>query len=377
MKKIKLGMIGGGIGAFIGDAHRRASRISNDYELVAGVFDVDFEKSKEFAMQENIELDRCYPSVEELIKGELALPENERMQAVSIVTPNNLHYPFAKMLIENKFHVICEKPMTTNVEEAEDLERLVNEHKITFCLTHTYTGYPMVRQMREMVKSGILGTIQRIDAQYYQGWINSIIHGKDSRITGVWRLDPKYAGSSSCMADIGVHAFNLIEYTTGLKTDKILADLNHVKDEIQLDLDGTVLLRFSDTLKGVIRASQVAGGEENGLQIAIYGSEASLKWEQENPNYLTLLSDDKPIQVFKPGHDFNSAFAESSHVLPPGHPEGIYEAFGNLYKGAAKAIRGQAIHDGEFPTVEDGVRGMKFIESVVKSNKEGNVWVKV
>ena len=377
MNKIKLGMIGGGLGAFIGDAHRRASRICNDYELVGGVFDVDYEKSKEFAKLEGIDLNRCYTSVDKLIKTESALPEDERIQAVSIVTPNNLHFPFAKKLIENKFHVICEKPMTTNVEEAEDLEKLLKEHKVTFCLTHTYTGYPMVRQMRELVKQGILGTIQRIDAQYYQGWINSIIHGKNSRITGVWRLDPKYAGASSCMADIGVHAFNLIEYTTGLRIEKILADLNNVKEEIQLDLDGTVLLRFRDKLKGVIRASQVAGGEENNLKIAIYGSEASLKWEQENPNYLYLISDDKPIQVIKPGHDFNSGFAESSHVLPPGHPEGIYEAFGNLYKGAAKAIRGEEIHDGEFPTIIDGVRGMKFIESVVKSNKEGNTCVHI
>ena len=374
MNKIKLGMIGGGIGAFIGDAHRRASRICNDYELIGGVFDVDYEKGKEFAKLEGVDLNRCYASIDEFIGGELTLPEKDRIQVISIVTPNYLHYEFAKKLIENKFHVICEKPMTTSVKEAEDLNRLLKEHKVVFGLTHTYTGYPMVRQMRELVKQGILGKIQRVDAQYYQGWINSIIHGKDSRITGVWRLDPKYTGASSCMADIGVHAFNLIEYTTGLKVEKVLADLNNVKKDIELDLDGTVLLRFKENLLGVIRASQVAGGEENNLTIAIYGSDASLKWEQENPNYLYLLSDDKPIQVFKPAHDYNSGFAESSHVLPPGHPEGIYEAFGNIYKGVAKAIRGQKYYEGEFPTINDGVRGMKFIENVVRSNKEGNVW---
>ena len=375
LNKIKLGMIGGGIGAFIGDAHRRASRICNDYELLGGVFDVDYEKGKEFAKLEGIDLNRCYASIDEFIGGELVLPEKDRIQAVAIVTPNYLHYEFAKKLIENKFHVICEKPMTTSVEEAEDLNRLLKEYKVVFCLTHTYTGYPMVRQMRELVKQGILGEIQRVDAQYYQGWINSIIHGKDSRITGVWRLDPKYAGASSCMGDIGVHAFNLIEYTTGLKVEKLLADLNNVKKDIVLDLDGTVLLRFRDNLRGVIRASQVAGGEENNLSIAIYGSNASLKWEQEDPNYLYLLSDDKPIQIYKPAHDFNSGFAETSHVMPPGHPEGIYEALGNIYKGAAKAIRGQKYYEGEFPAIEDGVRGMKFIEGAVKSNKEGNVWV--
>jgi len=375
MNKIKLGMIGGGTGAFIGDAHRRASRICNDYELLGGVFSVDYEKGKKFAKKEGIDLKRCYASIDEFIRGELALPEKDRIQAVAIVTPNYVHYEFAKKLIENKFHVICEKPVTTSVEEAEDLNQLLKKYKVVFCLTHTYTGYPMVRQMRELVKQGILGKIQRVDAQYYQGWVNSIIHGKDSRITGVWRLEPKYTGASSCMGDIGVHAFNLIEYTTGLKVKKILADLNNVKKDITLDLDGTVLLRFRENLRGVIRASQVAGGEENNLSIAVYGSNASLKWGQENPNYLYLLSDDKPTQIYKPAHDFNSGFAEISHVMPSGHPEGIYEAFGNIYRGAAKAIRGEEYFDGEFPTIYDGVRGMKFIESAVKSNKEGNIWV--
>ncbi|NMB51502.1 MAG: Gfo/Idh/MocA family oxidoreductase, partial [Bacteroidales bacterium] len=193
MKKIKFGMIGGGIGAFIGDAHRRASRICNDYELVGGVFDVDYEKSKEFATNEGIDLKRVYENVDALIKAELALPEGERIEAVAIVTPNALHYPFAKKLLTNGFHVICEKPMTLTVEEALDLEKLVAEKKLTFALTHTYTGYPMVRQMRDLIAKGVLGTIQRIDAQYYQGWINAIIYGGGSRITGVWRLDPKHA----------------------------------------------------------------------------------------------------------------------------------------------------------------------------------------
>jgi len=230
MEKLKLGMIGGGIGAFIGDAHRRASRICNDYELVGGVVDVDYEKSKEFARQEGIDMSRCYESVDDMIKAELALPADKRMKVVSIVTPNALHYPFAKNLLINGFHLVCEKPMTMTVEEALDLERLVAEKGLTFSLTHTYTGYPMVRQMRDLITKGVLGTIQRIDAQYYQGWINSIIHGTESRITGVWRLDPKHAGVSSCMGDIGVHAFNLIEYTTGLEVKEVLSDLNPVKE---------------------------------------------------------------------------------------------------------------------------------------------------
>ena len=377
MSKLRLGMIGGGLGAFIGDAHRRASRICNDYELAGGVFDVDYEKSREFARQEGIDLSRCYESVDALIKGELNLPAEKRMEVVSIVTPNALHYPFAKSLLQNGFHLVCEKPMTMTVEEALDLERIVAETGLTFALTHTYTGYPMVRQMRDIIASGALGTIQRIDAQYYQGWINSIIHGTGSRITGVWRLDPKHAGVSSCMGDIGVHAFNLIEYTTGLEVKEVLSDLNPVKENIPLDLDGTVLLRFSDRLKGVIRASQVCGGEENGITVAVYGSKASLKWGQENPNYLYMLSDTEPTKVYKPAHGYNGKFAEESHTMPSGHPEGIYEALANIYKGAAKSIRGQEFIPGEFPTVHDGVRGMKFIHSVVRSNAGGNVWVKV
>ena len=375
MKKIRMGMIGGGLGAFIGDAHRRASRICNDFELVCGVFDANYERSREFASIEGIDLSRCYESVDAMIAAELKLPAEKRMQSVSIVTPNALHFPFASKLLQNGFHLVCEKPMTMTVEEAEELERLVASTGLTFALTHTYTGYPMVRQMRDLVASGVLGTIQRIDAQYSQGWINSIIHGTDSRITGVWRLDPRHAGVSSCMGDIGVHAFNLIEYTTGLEIKEILADLSSVKDDVSLDLDGTVLLRFGKKLKGVIRASQVCGGEENGLTLAIYGSKASLKWGQENPNYLYMLSDSEPTRIYKPAHGYNEKLAEASHTMPSGHPEGIYEALANIYKGTARSIRGQKFNPGEFPTVHDGVRGMKFIHSVVESNKKGNVWV--
>jgi predicted dehydrogenase len=375
MKKIKMGMIGGGIGAFIGDAHRRAARICDDFEFVGGVFDINYEKSKEFAQMQGLNLNRCYESVENLIKAELALPKEERMEVVTIVTPNYLHYPFAKLLLENKFHVMCEKPMTMTVDEAVELEQLVAKNKLTFALTHTYTGYPMVRQMREMISSGMLGTIQRIDAQYYQGWVNSIIHGAGSRITGVWRFDPTQSGASSCMGDIGVHAFNLIEYTTGLEIKQVLSDLNNIKEGFKLDLDGTVLLRFDKGLKGVIRSCQVATGEENNITISVYGSKASLKWGQENPNYLYLLTDSEPYKVFKPAHGYNTELAEKSHTMPCGHPEGIYEAVANIYKGMAKSIRGQAFNPGEFPTVHDGVRGMKFIHAVVNSNKEGNKWI--
>jgi predicted dehydrogenase len=377
MKKIRMGMIGGGIGAFIGDAHRRASRICNDYEVVGGVFGSSHARSLQFAEKEGIDKSRVYPGVQEMISGELALPTEKRMQVVAIVTPNALHYGPAKKLLEAGFHVVCEKPMTMTVEEAADLEKTVADTKLTFALAHTYTGYPMVRQMREMISSGILGTIQRIDAQYYQGWINSIIHGGESRITGVWRLDPLHAGVSSCMGDIGVHAFNLIEFTTGLRVKEVLSDLNNVKDDVALDLDGTVLLRFSEKLKGVIRSSQVCAGMENDLRIAVYGSSGSLKWSQENPNYLYQYSDSEPARIYKPAHAYNYPSAESAHTMPSGHPEGIYEALANIYKGAAKSIRGEKFGSEEFPNVEHGVRGMKFIHAVVNSNQNGNTWTKV
>lgn len=368
-------MIGGGIGAFIGDAHRRAARICDDFDFVGGVFDADYEKSQQFARQQGIELNRCYEGVDAMIKAELALPADQRIEVVSIVTPNALHYPFAKKLLSSGFHVVCEKPMTMTVEEALDLEKTVSDTKLTFSLTHTYTGYPMVRQMRALIAEGALGTIQRIDAQYYQGWINAIIHGGGSRITGVWRLEPENAGVSSCMGDIGVHAFNLIEYTTGLEVKQVLADLSPVKENIKLDLDGTVLLRFNGGLKGVVRATQVAAGEENNLTIGVYGSLASLKWSQENPNFLYMLSDSEPTKIFKPAHPYNSDIAEAAHTMPSGHPEGIYEALANIYKGTAMSIRGEHYHPGDFPTVRDGVRGMKFIHAVVASNKQGNSWV--
>jgi predicted dehydrogenase len=267
--------------------------------------------------------------------------------------------------------------MTMTVEQAEELEMLVATNRLTFALTHTYTGYPMIRQMKGLIEQGVLGTIQRVDAQYYQGWINSIIHETESRITGVWRLDPKHAGVSSCMADIGVHAFNLIEYTTGLEVKEVLSDLSPVKEGIRLDLDGTVLLRLDENLKGVIRASQICAGEENNLTIAVYGSKASLKWSQENPNYLFLLSDTEPTKIYKPAHGYNNPFAEGSHTLPAGHPEGLYEALANIYKGVARSVRGEKFRPGEFPTVHDGTRGMRFIYAVVESNEKGNTWIKI
>lgn len=373
-KKIRLAIIGGGGESLIGVLHRVAAFINDNYEIVGAVFNPDFEKSLAFAKEIDIPTNRIYKDFDTLVEEEMKLPAEERMHVCSVLTPNFLHFPMAKKLLDNGFHVICEKPMTTTLEEAKILQQAHEEAGTVFALTHTYTGYPMVRQMREMIKSGELGKIHKVDACYYQGWINSVIHDPEAR-SKVWRLDPKKAGISSCIGDIGVHAFNMLEYTTGLEVKSLLADFNYLYDDNQMDVDGTVLVRMGKHIKGVIRSSQVATGEENGLTISIYGEKAGLRWEQERPNFLYKISDDQPTQVYKPGHAYNSALSLDGTKLPPGHPEGIFDAMANIYLGAARAIRGEEYNDGEFPTMRDGVRGLNFIEATVASNKAGNIWV--
>ncbi len=373
-KKIRLGILGGGGDSLIGVLHRVASFINDNYEIVGAVFNPNFEDNLEFAKQIDIPTNRIYKDFDTLVAEEMKLPEDERIQVCSILTPNFLHFPMAKKLLENGFNVICEKPMTTTYEEAKILQATLEKAGTVFAVTHTYTGYPMVRQMREMIKDGVIGKVHKVDAQYYQGWMNPIIHDKEKRGT-VWRLDPKKAGISSCMGDIGVHAFNMIEFTTGLRVQSILCDFNYVYDDNQMDMDGTALIRMDKNVKGVIRASQVATGEENNLSIAVYGQKGGLKWEQENPNYLYKLNDPEPLQVYKPGHQYNSKLSLDGTKLPPGHPEGIFDAMANIYLGVAKAIRGEKYNSGEFPTMLDGVRGLNFIESTVASHKQGNVWI--
>ncbi|WP_298485067.1 Gfo/Idh/MocA family oxidoreductase [uncultured Maribacter sp.] len=373
-KKIRLGILGGGGDSLIGVLHRVASHINDNYQITGAVFNPDFDANMAFAKEIDVPTNRIYKDFDTFVEEEMKLPKEERIEVCSILTPNFLHFPMAKKLLDNGFHVICEKPMTTSLEEAKILQEAHKKSGAVFALTHTYTGYPMVRQMREMIKSGALGKIHKVDASYYQGWINTIIHDQEKR-SSVWRLDPKKAGISSCIGDIGVHAFNLIEYTTGLRIDTILSDFNYLYEDNQMDVDGTVLVRMGDHVKGLIRSSQVATGEENGLTIAIYGEKAAFKWEQENPNFLYKLSDTEPMQVYKPGHAYNSDLSLGGTKLPPGHPEGIFDSMANIYLGAAKAIRGEKYNDGEFPTMLDGVRGMNFIEATVESHKAGNTWV--
>ncbi len=372
-RKIRWGVLGGGGDSLIGVLHRVAASMYDAYALTGAVFNPDYEQNKAFAQEIGIPLERIYPDFDAMVEAELALPEEERIQVFSVLTPNFLHFPMAKKLMENGFHVICEKPMTMSHAEALVLEQIQKDKGVLFALTHTYTGYPMIRQMKAMIKQGAIGAIQKVDAQYYQGWINPIIHDPKQR-SSTWRLDPSKSGISCCMGDIGVHAYQMLEYVTGQKIESVLADLNHLYDDNQMDIDGTVLLRLGKHVKGVLRASQIATAEENNFSLAIYGREGALKWEQENPNYLTLLKDGQPAQILKPGHSYNSDFSLAGTKLPPGHPEGIFDAMGNIYRGMAKAVRGESFTDGEFPSMEDGVRGMKFIETAVVSHAEGNVW---
>lgn len=374
--KIRLGILGGGGDSLIGIVHRIASSMHDSYKIIGGVFNPDYTENIKFAKEIGLNENRVYEDFEKMIEEELKLEESERMQVVSILTPNFLHYPMAKKLLENNFNVICEKPMTTTYEEAKDLERIYKSKNLTFAVTYTYTGYPMIRQMKEMISSGLIGDVQRVDLQYYQGWINPIIHDKSKR-SETWRLQPEKSGISCCIGDIGTHAFDMLEYVTGMEVNELLSDLNYVYDDNSMDVDGTILIRFSDKIKGVIRASQIATGEENNFTVAIYGRRGGLKWEQQNPNYLYYLSEDNPLQILKPGHEYNTDFAKLSSKLPPGHPEGMFDSMANIYYGVAREINGNKEFEGEFPTLNDGLRGMLFIEKAVESHKNGNTWVKL
>jgi len=376
MSKIRLGILGGGGDSLIGVVHRIASQMFDKYQIVGGVFNPNWKENYEFAKKIDLPTDRIYKDFENLIVEELKLSEDKRMQVISILTPNFLHYPMAKKLIENGFNVICEKPLTTTYNEALELKKLQKEKNCVFAVTYTYTGYPMVRQMKQMISDGILGKIQKIDIQYYQGWINPIIHDKNKR-ANTWRLNPEKSGISCCIGDIGTHAFNMLEYVTNLKISKLLSDLNFIYEDNPMDVDGTILVRMNNGSKGVIRASQIATGEENNFTVAIYGEKGALKWEQENPNYLNYLSENKPFQILKRGNTYNSDFAQDGVKIPSGHPEGIFDAMGNIYKGVAKAINKEKTFSGEYPELSDGVRGMLFIEKVITSNDNGNTWVEL
>jgi predicted dehydrogenase len=377
--KLRLGMIGGGQGAFIGAVHRIASRIDDEYELVCGAFSSHPEKSKESGLGLGLPASRVYSSYQELIEKEKQLPENERVQVISIVTPNHVHFAPAKMALENGFHVILDKPMTFSLAEAKELEKVVKASGKLFCLTHTYTGYPMVKQAKQMVKEGKLGKIRKIYVEYPQGWLSTFLEG-DNQKQASWRTDPGKSGIAGSMGDIGTHAFNLAEYISGLQVTKICADINIVVEGRKLDDDGAALLKFNNGASGVLIASQIAAGDENNIKIRVYGELGGLEWQQDEANTLLVKWSDKPAEIWRTGAGYLSSYASHNTRTPPGHPEGYLEAFANLYRNFALTIK--AGIEGkqpekewsDYPGVEDGVRGMAFVENVIASGKSDKKW---
>jgi predicted dehydrogenase len=381
-RNLKMGMVGGGPGAFIGEVHRKASRIDGGVELVAGAFDIDPKKSKQQGKELLLDPNRVYGTYKEMIEGELGLPEGERIDFVSITTPNNWHFPIAKDFLYAGFNIMCEKPMTFNVDEARELQQIVKKSKKVFGLMHNYTGYPMVKLARDMARGGELGKIRKIVVQYPQGWLSTALE-KTGSMQASWRTDPKQSGGAGCMGDIGTHAENLSEYITGLKITELCADLNIFVKGRKLDDDGNVLLRFNNGARGILHASQVSIGEENNLAIWIYGEQKGLEWHQEHPNYLYVKEPNGPVQVWRRGNDYvaaKSAAAGRATRLPFGHPEAFIEAFANIYRNFTDTVRASLTNTKpdplmlDFPNVNDGLRGMLFIETVLESTKSREKW---
>ena len=381
-RKLKMGMIGGGPGAFIGDVHRKASRLDGGIELVAGAFDINPRKSKQMGRELGLNTRRVYRTYEEMIERELKLAVGERIDFVSITTPNNWHFPIARDFLNAGFHVMCEKPMTISVKEAKDLRNIVKKSRKVFGLMHNYTGYPMVKLARDLARQGELGKVRKIVVQYPQGWLSTALE-KTGQMQAAWRTDPKQSGGAGCMGDIGTHAENLSEYITGLKITHICADLTTFVKGRRLDDDGNCLLRFNNGARGVLHASQVSIGEENNLAIWIYGEDKGLEWHQEHPNQLYVKVPDGPVQVWSRGNNYvgaKSLAAGRATRLPSGHPEAFFEAFANNYCNFADTVRARITRTKpdplmlDFPNVNDGVRGMCFIETVLASTKSKQKW---
>ncbi len=379
-RKLRMGMVGGGRGAFIGAVHRMAANLDGKIELVAGCFSSDPEKSK--LSGEDLFLDpaRVYSSYAEMAQTEAALPPGECIDFVSIVTRNDLHFPVAKAFLEAGIHVICEKPLSFSLAEGKELQKIVERSGLVFALTHNYTGYPMVKEARAMVKAGKLGRILKIVAEYPQGYALAGMKNQAEGAISNWRSNPSVSGVSCCIGDIGTHAENLARYITGLELESIAADLNTFLPQGQLDDDGSMLVRYQGGARGVLYASQISAGEENNLNIRIYGTEASIEWYQEHPNELVVKFADAPRQIWRRGNSYNGPEAAKYTRLPFGHPEAFIEAFANVYLAAAEAISDHLAgsypraEGYDFPTVADGVEGMAFIEAAVASSQENAAW---
>ncbi len=381
-RKVKYGMVGGGPGAFIGAVHRRAAELDGLAELVAGAFSSDPEKSRTFGQSLHLDPARCYPSFEAMAEAEAARPEGDRIDVVVIVTPNHLHYRVAKAFIERGFHVICDKPMTTTLADAESLCRLVAEHDVVFALTHNYSGYPLVKQAKAMVAAGALGALRKVVVEYTQGWLGTALEESGQKQAD-WRTDPARAGAGA-LGDIGSHAEQLARYVTGQRITRMLADVGTVIPGRRVDDDANLLLRYEDGTRGILHCSQVASGEENRISLRVYGSDASLEWSQEDPNRLLLRPVDGPMQVLTRGSGYLSPEAQRATRLPSGHPEAFFEAFANVYANALRTIAARVAGDTpdaadlDFPTVQDGAIGVHFIETALRSGGavgSGGHWV--
>ncbi|MBK6826172.1 MAG: Gfo/Idh/MocA family oxidoreductase [Chitinophagaceae bacterium] len=375
-----MGMIGGGPGAFIGAVHRIAANMDGAIELVCGAFSSDPEKSKQAGETLGLDPARVYGSYREMIRTEAALPTAERMDFVSIVTPNHVHFEPAKLAMENGFHVVLDKPATFTLAEAEELEKIVTNTGKYFCLTHTYTGYPMVKEARQQVMSGKFGAIRKVYVEYPQGWLSANLEESGQK-QAAWRTDPSKSGIAGAMGDIGTHAFNLAEYVTGLEVRKICADVNTIVPGRKLDDDGAALLNFSNGASGVLFATQVAAGEENNVKIRVYGEKGGMEWKQEDCNTLLVKWLDKPTEIWRAGTGYLSSFAQHNSRTPAGHPEGYLEAFANHYRNFALAVMASMKKEEpeaewlDFPGIRDGVRGMLFIEKVIESGRSEEKWV--
>jgi predicted dehydrogenase len=377
-------MVGGGRGAFIGAVHRIAANIDGQIELTAGAFSADPEKSKASGADLFLDPARVYGSFEELVKKEAALPADQRIDFVSIVTPNHVHFPAAKAALEHGFHVLSDKPATFDLAESKALAALVKKTGLLYGLTHNYTGYPLVKEARELIAAGKLGKIRKVVVEYPQGWLATKLEASGQK-QAAWRTDPKRSGAAGCIGDIGTHAENLAEYITGLQISELAADLTSFVKGRKLDDDGNVLLRFKGGAKGVLHSSQISVGEENNLNIRVYGEKGGLEWHQAEPNSMSLKWLDQPMQVYRTANGYLGRNAAAATRTPPAHPEGYLEAFANIYKNFASAIRARLEKKklpkddpaNDYPKIEDGVRGMAFIEAVVKSSKNNSAWTKL
>ena len=374
-------MVGGGRDAFIGGVHRMAMRLDGKIELIAGAFSSDPQKSKLSGEDLLLDPKRVYADYRAMAAEEGRLPAGERIDFVSIVTPNRAHVPVAKAFLEAGFNVVCDKPLAFDLDEARGLRDVVRKTGKVFALTHNYTGYPMVKEARELVRSGELGQILKVVAEYPQGWLIKPIEVEGHR-GAAWRTDPQQAGAAGCIGDIGTHAENLGRYITGLQIEELCAEFTSFVKGRKLEDDANLLIRYKGGAKGVLCASQISVGEENDLSIRVYGAKGSLEWHQEDPNDLVVKYGDKPRRVYRRGNEYVSAVAKRFSRVPSGHPEAFIEAFANIYVEAARAIEaevnGQPIPpDCDFPTVDDGVEGMAFIATAVVSAKAGGVWTRM